>query len=68
MNDLIRCKIPGCTWHVETSRRGLCFFHEAWRVSQGARAISLRPVPTAEEIMRALKKYGAALKAEVAVE
>ena len=56
MTDLERCKIPECTWHVESSRRGLCFAHEAWRASLGAGVVSLRPVPTAEQILRALRR------------
>lgn len=56
MSDLERCKIPGCSWHVESSRRGLCFAHEAWRASLGAGMVTLRPVPSAEEILRALRR------------
>jgi len=56
MTELERCKIPGCIWNVENSRRGLCFAHEAWRASLGAGVVTLRPVPSAEEIIRALNK------------
>jgi len=55
-DELQRCKIPGCIGHVESSRRGLCFPHECWRASLGAGVVSLRPVPTAEQILRALRR------------
>lgn len=63
-DELIRCRIPGCTWHVDSSTRGLCYAHELWRTSFGAGIIALRPVPTAEQIFQALRKFGGAVKAE----
>jgi hypothetical protein len=50
-----RCKIPECPWHVEHSSRGLCMWHECWRSSLGAGRVALRPIPSAEEILRAVR-------------
>ena len=50
------CKIPGCSGRVEHSTRGLCVWHECWRVSLGAGVVALRPVPSAEEIARAVAR------------